>query len=381
MKYNFDKISERRNINSRKWDVKENELPMWVADMDFLVLPEIKEAIINAANVGSYGYAYPSSKFFQAYQNWWQKRHDLLIDTNSMVYVSGVVSALDSFVNNLTNKGDAILLLSPSYNGFFSAVNNNDRKLITSDLVYRNNEFNIDYVDVEKKIADNNVKLTIFCNPHNPTGRVWSFQEIEKFYQICKKHHVIMISDEIHCDLIDPPIRYVPSLKVSQEIITCLAPSKVFNLAGLQSAVAVINDPVIKEKMQKAFYREDVGEPNYFVEPATIAAYTYGDDYVDELNAYLLNNKNYVKEFFNKELPHLKVTSGPATYLLWIDIAFYKIRSDIFVQELREQTGLFVNDGLHYGPNGGNFIRMNIATSLANVKDGLSRLKVFLKDK
>ena len=381
MKYNFDIISQRRGTHSRKWDVKDNELPMWVADMDFLVLPEIKQAIIDAANINSFGYVLPTEKFFKAYQNWWLTRHDLLLDTKDMVYVSGVVSALDSLINHLTNKGDAILLLNPSYNGFFSVVNNNGRKLVTSNLIYQKDGFVIDYEDVENKIVVNNVKATIFCNPHNPTGKVWSKEEITQFYNICKKHNVIFIADEIHCDIVDPGFKYTPALTIADDIITCLAPSKVFNLAGLQSAVAVIKDERIREQMQAAFYHDDIGEPNFFVEPATIAAYTYGGDYVDELNTYLYKNKQYVKEFFRKELPHLRVTSGAATYLLWIDISYYQIPSEEFVDDLRKETGLFVNEGPHYGTNGEGYIRMNVATSLANVKDGLNRLKAFLNNK
>ena len=381
MKYNFDLLSQRRNTNSRKWDIKDNELPMWVADMDFKVLPEIQEAVINAAKVGSYGYAYPRDEYFKAYQNWWFKRHNLKIELEDMIYVSGVVSALDSLINHLTKVNDAVLLLSPSYSGFFSVVNNNNRKLVTSDLKYINDDFAVDYEDLENKIVANNVKATIFCNPHNPTGKIWSKEEIKRFYEICKKHHVIMISDEIHCDIVDPGYSYTPALTISDDIIVCLAPSKVFNLAGLQSAVTVIKNPKIRDLMQEAFYHDDVGEPNYFVEPATITAYTYGGDYVDELNAYLLNNKNYVKEFFKKELPLLKVTSGHATYLLWVDISSYHISSEEFAKTLREETGLFIYEGTHYGTNGEGYIRINVATSLANVKDALNRLKLFLKNK
>ena len=381
MKYNFDQLSNRRGTHSRKWDVKDNELPMWVADMDFLVLPEIKQAIIDAANIGSFGYVYPTEKLFKAYQNWWLKRHNLYIEIKDMVYVSGVVSALDSLINHLTNKGDAVLILNPSYSGFFSVVNNNNRKLVTSEMIYRNDDFVIDYQDLENKIVDNDVKAAIFCNPHNPTGKLWSKQEIEAFYQVCRKHNVICISDEIHCDIVDPGKEYVPALSVSDDIITCMAPSKVFNLAGLQSAVCVIKDEKIREIMQAAFYHDDVGEPNYFVEPATIAAYTYGGDYVDELNAYLYKNKQFVKEFFKKELPHLKVVSGPATYLLWIDISYYQIPCGKFAQDLRNETGLYIYGGTHYGSNGEDYIRMNIATSLENVKDALNRLKIFLKNK
>ena len=381
MKYNFDVLSNRRGTHSRKWDVKENELPMWVADMDYLVLPEIKQAIIDAANIGSLGYVLPTEKFFKAYQNWWKTRHNLLIDTKDMIYVSGVVSALDSLINHLTNKGDAVLLMNPSYSGFFSVVNNNNRKLVTSELLYDGNDFVVDYEDIEKKIVDNNVKATIFCNPHNPTGKLWKKEEITRFFNICKKHNVIFIADEIHCDIVDPGYSYVPALSVSDEVITCMAPSKVFNLAGLQSAVCVIKDEKIRDIMQAAFYHDDVGEPNFFVEPATIAAYTYGADYVDELNAYIHKNKEYVKEFFKKELPHLKVTSGVATYLLWIDVSYYQIPGDKFAEDLRNETGLYVSNGPHYGTSGSHYIRMNVATSLANVKDGLNRLKLFLKNK
>ena len=378
MKYNFDQISQRRNTNSIKWDVKENELPMWVADMDFMVLPEIQKAIIDAASNGSYGYSYPFNKFFNAYQHWWKSRHDILIPTEHMVYVSGVVSALDCLINHLTNKGDAVLLLSPSYNGFFNVIRNNQRQVVTSDLIYENGDFVIDYMDVEKQITAHNVKLTIFCNPHNPTGKVWAKQEITQFYQICKKHNVIFVSDEIHCDIVEPGIKYVPALSIADDIIVCVAPSKVFNLAGLQSAIMVIKDQAIREKMQAAVYHDDIGEPNYFAEPATIAAYTYGADYVDELNRYILNNKEYVKDFFKKKLPHLKVVSGRATYLLWIDISYYQMNSKEFANRLREETGLFVCEGSQYGEIGNHYIRMNIATSSNNVKDALNRLKTFL---
>ena len=381
MAYNFDLLSNRRNTNSLKWDVKENELPMWVADMDFLVFPEITKAIIEAANRGSYGYSYPTPAFFNAYHRWWLTRHDIDISTNDMVYVSGIVSSLDSLIRNLTNEKDGVLLLSPIYSGFYSVIKNNNRTLVTSNLINQNDDWLIDYDDVENKITTNNVKATIFCNPHNPTGKIWSLEEIKKIYEICKRHNVIFISDEIHCDIVDPGFEYVPALKVSDNIITCLAPSKVFNLAGLQSAICVIKDKEIREKMQETFYHDDIGEPNYFVEPATVAAYNLGDNWVDELNAYLLKNKNYVKEYIAKHLPHLKVVSGHATYLMWIDTSYYQIPSETFKEELRNETGLYLHAGSHYGDNSDLYMRINVATSLENVKDAMNRLSVYLKSK
>ena len=381
MKYDFDKLSERRNTHSEKWNVKENELPMWVADMDFVTMPEIQEAIINAAKDGSYGYSYCTDEFFKAYQYWWNTRHNIDIDYRNMVFASGVVSALDSLVRTLTSENDNVMILSPVYNNFFTVVVSNKRNLIISDLIYKNNDFFIDYEDVEEKIKKNSVKLFIFCNPHNPIGKIWKKEEIQKLYNILHKYSVQMISDEIHCDIVEPGCEYVPALAIAEDIIVCLAPSKVFNLAGLHSAVTVVNNPKIKEKVQKAFYHDDIGEPNYFSVPATITAYTKGADYVNQLNEYLLNNKKYVKEFLKRSLPNVKYVSGQATYLLWLDISYYGIPSDIFAKELREQTGLFINDGLHYGPNGGKFIRINIATNLNNVKDGMNRLYSYLKGK
>ena len=381
MKYDFNKLSERRNTPSMKWDVKENELPMWVADMDFVVMPEIQEAVIKAAKDGSYGYTDATPEFFKAYQYWWKSRHDLDIDYKNMVFATGVVSALDSLVRTLTNENDNVLILSPVYNNFFTVVGSNKRNLIISDLIYENDDFFINYEDVEEKIKNNNVKLFIFCNPHNPIGKIWSKEDIQKIYDIMHKYGVLMISDEIHCDIVDPGCKYVPALSIASDIITCVAPSKVFNLAGLQSAVTFVNDPVIREKVQKAFYHDDIGEPNYFCIPATITAYTKGADYVDELNAYLLKNKEYVREFLKNNLPNVKLVSGQATYLLWLDISYYGLPSDVFAKELRKETGLYINDGLHYGPNGGKFIRVNIATSLDNVKDGMNRLKTFLSKK
>ena len=381
MKYNFDQTTDRRNSNSIKWDVKENELPMWVADMDFKVFPKIKEAIIEAANKEGYGYSYPSDKLFKAYQLWWEKRHHIFVDTKEMVYVSGVISALDSLVRLLTKENDGVMFLSPCYNGFYNVVNNNKRTLVTSDLIHQEDDFVINYQDVEDKIIKKNVKVFIFCNPHNPVGKPWSKQEIKELYEICKHHQVVFISDEIHADIIEPDAVFNSALSVTDEVIICTSPSKIFNIAGLQSAMVFIKDPILKEKVQVAFYHDDVGEPNYFVEPATVAAYTYGDEYVDEINTYIANNKKYVDDYLKDNLSHLKVVSGKATYLLWIDISYYQLSSDIFAQELRKETGLFVSDGLMYGQNGKNYIRMNVATSLDNVKDAMNRLTQYLKRK
>lgn len=380
MKYNFDKIANRINTSSIKWDVKENELPMWVADMDFVVIPEIQEAIINATKDGAFGYTYPTEDFFNAYQYWWKKRHHIEIPTSWMIFASGVVSALDSIVRSLTKENDGILLLTPVYHAFFNIINNNHRTVVTSTLL-ENGNYSIDYQDVENKINNSNVKALIFCNPHNPVGRIWSKEEINRLINICDKHEVYFISDEIHCDIADPGYEYCSALSVNDNVIACLSPGKVFNLAGLHSSVTVVKNKEIRKKLQEAFYHDDIGEPNYFAIPANIAAYTKGEEYVKELNEYLFENKRYVSSFIKEKLPQLRLVDGRATYLLWIDISALNIRSDIFTEELREETGLILSPGMQFGDGGAYYLRMNIATSLDNVKDAMNRLKDYIDSK
>ena len=380
MKYNFDKIANRINTSSIKWDVKENELPMWVADMDFVAIPEIQEAIINATKDGAFGYTYPTEDFFKAYQYWWKRRHHIEIPTSWMIFASGVVSALDSIVRSLTKENDGILLLTPVYHAFFNIINNNHRTVVTSTLLEKDN-YSIDYQDVENKIRNSNVKALIFCNPHNPVGRIWSKEEINQLINICDKHGVYFISDEIHCDIADPGYEYCSALSVNDNVIACLSPGKVFNLAGLHSSVTVVKNEEIRKKLQEAFYRDDIGEPNYFAIPANIAAYTKGEAYVNELNEYLFENKRYVSSFINEKLPQLRLVDGHATYLLWIDISALNIRSDIFTEELKKQTGLILSPGMQFGDGGAYYLRMNIATSLDNVKDAMNRLKDFIDSK
>ena len=380
MKYNFDKTANRLNTSSIKWDVKENELPMWVADMDFMVIPEVQEAIIDAAKDGAYGYTYPTDDFFKAYHRWWKLRHHIEIPTSWMVFASGVVSALDSIVRSLTKENDGILLLTPVYHAFFNIIKNNKRTVVTSTLL-ADKDYSIDYQDVENKIKDSNVKALIFCNPHNPVGRIWSKEEIEQLIKLCEKYGVYFISDEIHCDITDPGFEYNSALSVNDNVVACLSPGKVFNLAGIHSSVTIVKDEKIRKQLQEAFYHDDIGEPNYFAIPANIAAYNKGEAYVDELNAYLYENKRYVSSFINEKLPNIKLVIGHATYLLWIDISALNIRSDIFVEELRKETGLILSPGLQFGDGGAYYLRMNIATSLEIVKDAMNRLKKYIDSK
>lgn len=378
MKYNFDKIANRLNTSSIKWDVKENELPMWVADMDFHVMPEIEEAVVDAARSMGYGYTYPTEEYFKAYQSWWKSRHHVEIETSSMIFVSGVVSALDSIIRTLTKPNDSVLVFSPVYHVFYNVIRNNGRKLVTSSLIKKGDEYFLDYQDVESKFKSEKVKAIIFCNPHNPVGRIWSKEEIKQVVELCKKYDVTFVSDEIHCDIVDPGFEYCSAISVDDSIVTCLSPGKVFNLAAIHSSIVVAKDAKIHQDLQNAFYRDDIGEPNYFAIPATIAAYNKGAEYVDELNAYLFKNKGYVHSFIKENLPLVKLIPSHATYLLWLDISALNIKSDVFTKELREKTGLILSPGIQFGEEGSYYLRMNIATSLEKVKDGMNRLKEFI---
>lgn len=378
MKYNFDQIANRLKTSSIKWDVKDNELPMWVADMDFLPMPEIQEAVIKASKENGFGYTYPTAEFFNAYQRWWNVRHCVNIEPSWMVFASGVVSALDSMIRTLTNKGDGIMLLSPVYHTFYNIIKNNERKVVASALLNNEDKYEIDYQDVENKFKTANVKALIFCNPHNPMGRIWEKEEIKKLADLCQKYHVVFISDEIHCDIVDPGYEYCSAMSVDENAIICISPAKAFNLAGMQSAVIVIKDEQVRKQLQESFYHDDIGEPNYFAIPTNVAAYTYGDKYVDELNEYLYKNKRYVSSFIEENLKNVRLIEGHATYLIWLDISKTKIRSDVFCDQLREKTGLVLSPGLQFGEEGAFFLRMNIATSLTNVKDAMNRLKQFV---
>ena len=378
MKYDFDKTANRLHTSSIKWDVKDNELPMWVADMDFLPMPEIQEAVIKASQENGFGYTYPTKEFFKAYQTWWSTRHHVNIDPSLMVFASGVVSALDSMIRTLTKENDGIMLLSPVYHAFYNIINNNKRQVVTSDLLKQGDNYSIDYQDVEQKFKTANVKALIFCNPHNPMGRIWEKEEIKRLSELCVQYNVILISDEIHCDVVDPGYEYCSVLAVNESAIACLSPGKVFNLAGIHSAVIVVKNEQYHKQLQEAFYHDDIGEPNYFAIPTNIAAFTKGAQYVDELNQYLYKNKQYVSSFIKDNLSQVRLMPCHATYLLWLDVSKLGIRSDVFVEELREKTGLILSPGLQFGKEGAYFLRMNIATSLSNVKDGMNRLKQYI---
>ena len=378
MSYDFDTPVDRRNTYSLKWDVKENELPMWVADMDFQTAPEVREAIQNRAAHGVFGYSIVPEEWYQAYIQWWESRHGFRMDAEWLIFCTGVVPAISSIVRKLTTPAEKVLVLTPVYNIFFNSILNNGRQVLESRLRYDGEAYSIDYADLEAKLADPQTSMLIFCNPHNPVGKIWSAEDLRKVGELCRKHHVVVVSDEIHCDLTEPGMGYVPFASVSEDCrnnsIICIAPTKAFNLAGMQTAAVCVPDPVLRHKVWRGLNTDEVAEPNAFAIQAAVAAFTRGGEWLDELRSYLHENKVWTTQYIQKEIPQLKVVASQATYLMWLDCTALGISGDDLARFIIQDCKVAVSRGDGFGAEGKNFIRLNIGCPRATLKLGLDRI-------
>lgn len=385
MKYDFDTAVNRRDSYSYKWDVKPNELPMWVADMDFQTAPEIREALAKRVEHGVFGYGIIPKEWNDAYVQWWKERHDFVMDPQWLIFCTGVVPAISTAVRKFTTPAEKVLIQTPVYNIFFNSILNNGRNVLESSLVYQQEtrQYVVDFEKLEEDLADPQTSLMILCNPHNPVGKIWDKETLGKIGELCKKHHVIVVSDEIHCDLTAPGLSYVPFASVSdtcREIsISLIAPTKTFNIAGLQTAGVVVPNPVLRHKMWRALNTDEVAEPNAFAIQAAIAAFTKGADWLDALREYIQENKREVKTFLEKEIPEITVVSMDVTYLLWLDCSAFTENSEELAREIRKKTGLYLSGGVEYGGDGARFLRMNVACPRTTLLDGLERLKTALQ--
>ena len=377
--FDFDKLTDRSGTLSYKWDVKDGELPMWVADMDFEVAPPIKRAIIDRAEHGIFGYTATPDAYFEAISAYWERRHGYKIPTEHMIYSNGVVAAISSIVRKLTTPAENVLIQAPVYNIFYNSILNNGRNVLSSDLVYDGSEYSIDFADLEEKLSRPQTTLMILCNPHNPVGRIWTREELARIGSLCHKYGVTVLSDEIHCDLTVPGKGYLPFAAVNEECrsisVSAIASSKTFNIAGLQSACIYAEDPVIRHKVWRGINTDEVGEPNAFSMTANVAAFTECDNWVDEMIEYVFENKRIACDFINNHIDGMKANFSEATYLLLIDISGVAADSVDFCEKLRESTGLYLSDGAEYGESGRSFVRMNLATQRSRVLDGLERLR------
>lgn len=375
IKYDFESITERKGTSCLKWDLFDDDVPMWVADMDFKVAPAIREAISKRASHPIYGYTVVSDNLFEAYVNWWDSRYDFRMSKDDMLYSIGVMPSISSMIRCLTQEGDGILIQSPVYHVFFYVIQDNNRKVVENELIYENGEYRIDFEDLDEKLSK--TKMMILCNPHNPIGKIWSEDDLKRIGELCKKHDVILISDEIHCDLTDPGCKYNPFEKYFEydNAITCLSPSKSFNIAGFQSSIVHTKNEMLRNQIKKQMHIDNSDSCNVFATSAVIAAYTESEEWLDELREVLYHNKQIVKEYLESELPIMKLVECDATYLLWLDCSALNVKSKVLSEFLRTNQGLFLSAGCDFGQCGDNFLRMNIACPQELLKEGLARLK------
>lgn len=377
-KYNFDELTNRRNTNSVKWNVEEDKLPMWIADMDFKTAPEIQAALEARVASGIYGYTEPGDDWYEAYINFFEERHHFMIAKDWLVFSTGVVPTISSTVRKLTSVGDNVVVLSPVYNIFYNSIINNQRNILQVPLLYKENEYSIDWENLEIALKDKKTTLLIFCNPANPISKIWSREELERLGKLCEENSVPVLSDEIHCELVRPGKEYIPFASVNEtnlyNSIMAIAPTKTFNLAGIQTSAIVIANPELRKKVVRQINTDEVAEPNVFSCPAAIAAFNEGKEWLDELREYLFSNRDYVKAYLENNIPELTLVDGDATYLLWINIDKLNTNSEEFTSFLKEETNLIVNEGKEYGGNGDHFIRLNVACPRARLEEGLKRL-------
>jgi cystathionine beta-lyase len=382
--YDFDTPVDRQNTNSIKWDLKKNVLPMWVADMDFRTAPEITAAIAKRVEHGVFGYSGLPREWSDAYINWWDRRHHFKMEKKWLRFCIGVIPAISCSIRALSAPGDFVLVMSPVYNHFFNCIEENGRIALENRMVYADGSYSVDFADLEEKLKDPKCKLMILCNPHNPIGKIWDKETLGKIGDLCAANHVVVISDEIHCDLAVPGTEYVPFASVSDTCrdnsITCLAPTKAFNLAGIHTAAVSIPNQKVRQAVKKEFSAVEVASVNAFAVQAVIAAFTEGENWLNELNAYLAENRRIVAEFLKEELPELTLVPGTATYLLWIDCRKVTEDSTAFADYLCEHAGLFLNAGTSYRGDGKYFLRLNTACPASVLKDGLNRLKEGTRD-
>ncbi len=377
MKYDFDFETQRKNTNSLKWDEVDSKYPLWVADMDFKTAPEITEGYLKRIKEGIFGYNVLNDKFYDSYIDWWDKYHHFKMEKDWIIFSTGVVPSISSAVRSLTKIGDNVVILTPVYNIFFNSIRNNKRIILESPLKYENYQYEIDFDDLKQKLSLEKTSLLIFCNPHNPIGKIWTKDELIKVGNLCKKHNVTVISDEIHCDIVRPGYEYIPFASVSdinKDIsVTLIAPTKCFNLAGMQTSAAVVANKKIKALFERGLNTDECAEGNTLAVITPELAFLKGRPWLNEMNEYVFNNRDIVKEYIEKNLEGLHVIDGNATYLAWVDLN--GINSKALRDFIYKEVDVYLADGLAYGKTGEGFLRINLATTKKRILEALELIK------
>lgn len=385
MDYNFDEVIDRHGTASLKWDsaTAPDVLPMWVADMDFKTAPSVIAALRRRVEHGIFGYVRVPDAYYEAVTGWFARRHGWTIDRQWMIYTSGVVPAVSAVIKALTRPGDKVVLQTPDYNCFFSSIRNNECTLVSNPLKRVGNTYVMDYDDLDTKLADPAVKLLVLCNPHNPVGRVWHRDELVRLGEMCIRHGVTVVADEIHCELVYEGHRYTPFASISDDFlrhsVTCFSPSKAFNIAGLQIATIVAADAEVRGRIDRAINVNEVCDVNPFGVEATIAAYNEGGEWLDALLAYLKGNYDYMADYCACHLADFPITELEGTYLVWMDCRALCGDSVALEQQLIDGTRLWLNAGAMYGVEGEGFMRWNLACPRSVLNEGLDRFASFVR--
>ncbi len=382
MTYDFDKIISRRGTNCVKWDefTDPDIIPLWVADMDFETAPSVQQALLKRMQHGCFGYTLVPESYYNATIQWFQHRHGWSIERPSFIYTSGVVPAISAIIKAVTSPGDKVLVQTPVYNCFFSSIRNNGCTLAENPLKMEGNRYEVDWQDFEAKCADPSVKVFLLCNPHNPAGRVWTCQELVQMGNICLKHGVFVISDEIHCEFVMPEHTYTPFASISEDFAmncaVCLSPSKAFNIAGLQIANIIVKNEKVRKRVDKAININEVCDVNPFGVIALQAAYSAeGEEWLNQLCHYICDNYLMACQLFTEALPQCPVTTLEGTYLMWVDIRATGKTSRQVTDHLLRKAKVYVNCGTMYGEaTGEGYIRINLATRRNLLEEGIMRI-------
>lgn len=383
MEYDFSRPTDRRGTDSYKWDSapETDIIPLWVADMDFETFPSITEALQRRVAHGIFGYTRVPEAYYEAVCRWFKKRHGWHINREDIIYTSGVVPAVSAVIKALTLPGDQVIVQGPVYNCFFSSIRNNGCEMVSNSLIYNKEElrYEIDFDDLERKLAHERARLMLICNPHNPGGRVWTRDELTRVAELCRKYGVRVVSDEIHCELTLYDNEYVPFGSLPDELshgsITCCSPSKAFNTAGLQIANIICRDAEVRNRIDRAININEVCDVNPFGVIALQAAYSdEGYEWLTQLRAYISSNYDLLRERFARELPKCKVMRMEGTYLAWIDCSELHISSDEIEEMLMHENKVWVNAGSMYGTEGAAFIRINMACTSELLNEGITRI-------
>lgn len=382
--YNFDRIINRSGTDSIKYTFDPAKgktpdlIPLWVADMDFQVPDEVIARLKERCEHGIFGYTRVSENYLKAVQSWFDKRFGWHVEADWMVHTPGVVYAVNAAINTLTKEGDAVLIQSPVYHPFNSCITTSNRRTVRNTLLFDGERYTIDFADFEKKIVEEDVKLFILCSPHNPVGRVWTKEELTRMGEICMKHGVFVVSDEIHCDFVYSGYQHTPFASLNEEFlknsITCTAPSKTFNLAGLQTSNIFIQDEKVRSKIKAYKSAQHCGDPTIFGLVACQAAYECGEEWLNELNAYLEKSAGKVSAYFAENLPQIKVVKPEGTYLLWLDCRSLPIPAEEVDRFMLENARVWFNDGSVFGSEGIGFERMNIGAPWSVLEEACKRI-------